>query len=68
MENPNFKNENIEIKYLNNMRKNQFLKVKNSLLELEKDSIELKNRQLKYRELEIKRELKELFLNQLLCL
>ena len=68
MENPNFKNENIEIKYLNNMRKNQFLKVKNSLLGLEKDSIELKKRQLKYRELEIKRELKELFLNQLLCL
>ena len=34
MENPNYKNENIERKYLNNMRKNQLLKVKNSLLEL----------------------------------
>ena len=31
MENLNYKNENIERKYLNNMRKNQFLKVKNSL-------------------------------------
>ena len=29
------------------MRKNQFLKVKNSLLELEKDFIELKDRELK---------------------
>ena len=44
MENSNYKNENIVIKYLNNMQKNQFLKVKNSLLELEKDFIELKDR------------------------
>ena len=36
-ENKNYKHENIEGKYLNIMRKNQFLKVKNSLLELEKD-------------------------------
>lgn len=36
MENPNNKNENTEIKYLNNIQKNQFLKSKNSLLELEK--------------------------------
>ena len=28
MENPNYKNENIERKYLKIMRKNQFLKVK----------------------------------------
>ena len=35
MENPNYKNENSEKKYLNIMRKNQFLKVKNCLLELE---------------------------------
>ena len=47
MENPNYKNKNIEIKYLNNMRKNQFLKVKNSLLELKKDFMELKDRALK---------------------
>ena len=43
MENPNYKNENIERKYLTNIQKNQFLKVKNNLLELEKDFIELKD-------------------------
>ena len=43
------------------MRKNQFLKVENSLLELEKDFIELRDRELKYREVKIKRETKELF-------
>ena len=55
MKNVNYKNENIERKYLKDMRKNQFLKVKNSLLELEKDFIELKDREVK-----IKRQL-ELF-------
>ena len=34
MENPNYKNENIERKYLNNLQKNQFLKLKNILSEL----------------------------------
>ena len=33
MENLNYKNEYIERKYLKNMRKNQFSKAKNSLLE-----------------------------------
>ena len=33
MENLNYKNENIDRKHLKNMQKNQFLKVKNSLLE-----------------------------------
>ena len=42
MENPNYKNENIETKYLSNMRKNQLLKIKNSLLEFEKYFIELR--------------------------
>ena len=37
-------------KYLKNMLNNQFLKVKNSLLELEKDFMELKDRELKDRE------------------
>ena len=32
------------MKYLKNMRKHQCLKVENSLLELEKDFVELKNR------------------------
>ena len=44
MENPNYKSKNIERKCFNDMRKNQYLKVKNSLLELEKDFTELKDR------------------------
>ena len=52
MENPSYKNENIERKYLDNMQKNQFLKVKNSL----SDFVELKDRELK-----IEREIRELF-------
>ena len=44
MKNPSYKSEHIERKYLNNMGKNQFLKVKNSLLELIKDFMELKDR------------------------
>ena len=39
------------------MRKNQFVKVKNSLLKLEKDFIELKDGELKDREAKIKREI-----------
>ena len=62
MENPNDKNENIKRKYLNNMENNQFLKVKNSLLELEKDFIKSKDRELKDREVKIKREMEELLL------
>ena len=57
MENLNSNNETIERKYLNNMRKNQFLKVKNGLLELEKNFIELKDRELKDREAKIKTEI-----------
>ena len=49
MENLNYKNENIERRFFKNMRKNQFLKVNHSLLELEKDFIELKDRELKDR-------------------
>ena len=40
MENSSYKNKNIEKKLLINMQRNQFLEVKNSLLELEKDFIE----------------------------
>ena len=46
------------------MRENDlkiFLKVKNSILELEKDFKELKDRELKDREEKIKREIEELF-------
>ena len=56
MENLDYKNENVERKYLKNIQNNQFLKVKNSLLELEKYFMELKDRQEK-----IKREVEELF-------
>ena len=48
------------------MLKNQFLKVKNSLLVLEKDFIELNNRELKDRKVKIKREIEKLFLNPIL--
>ena len=61
MENPDYKNENIELKYLTEIRENQFLKVKNSLLELEKGFIELKDKELKDREVKVKREILELF-------
>ena len=36
MENANYKNETIETKFFKIMRKNLFLKIKNSILELEK--------------------------------
>ena len=43
------------------MQKNHFLKVKNSLLELEKYFIELKDRELKHREEKIKRDRRIIF-------
>ena len=66
MENLNCKNENIERKYLKNMRKNQFLNEKNNLLELEKGFIALKERELKDREVKIKREIEELFFKSIM--
>ena len=57
----NYKDENIERKFLKVMQKKQFLKVKNSILELEKEFIELKDIELKDREVKIKREIEELF-------
>ena len=59
MENLNYKNENMERKY--SLWKNQFLKLKNTLLALEKDFIELKDSELKDREVKIKREIGLLF-------
>ena len=55
-------------KYLNNMRRTNIVKVQNSLLELEKDFIGLKDSESKDRKVRIKRKIEELFLNQLLCL
>ena len=60
MENRNYTKENIERKYLNNVQKNQFLKVKNTLFELENDFLELKDKELKDREVKIKKEIEEL--------
>ena len=60
MENLDYKNKNIERKYTEYMQNKQFLKVKNSLLELEKDFMELKDREIKRQE-EIKREMDKLF-------
>ena len=50
----------METKYLQ-MQRNQFLKVKNSLSEFEKDFIELKYIELKDIEVKIKREINESF-------
>ena len=61
MENSIYENENIERKCLKNIWKNQFLKVKNNVLELEKDFIELKDRELKEGEAKIEKEIEEPF-------
>ena len=66
IENLNYKNKNIERKCLKNMQKNQLLKVKNIFLELEKDLIELRDIELKDREVKIKREIEELFFKPLI--
>ena len=50
MKNQDYQNENIERKYLENIWNNQFLQVKNSLLELGKDFMELKDRKEKIKE------------------
>ena len=55
----NYKNENTDAIYLNNISKNQFLKVKNSLLELEKDCMGLKVGELKDKDVKIKRKIEE---------
>ena len=47
------------------MQKTRFLKVKNSLIKLEKDSLELKDTELKEREIKIKGEIEELFVTQI---
>ena len=49
MKNQDYKNENIERKYSENMWNNQFLKVKNSMLEFKKLFMKLKDRVLKIR-------------------
>ena len=60
------RNENNEVKCLNNTQRNKFLKVKNSVLELENDIIGLKDGELQDRELKIKKEIIELFLKPII--
>ena len=61
MECRNYKNENTERKYLNITQKNQFLKVKNGFLELEKYLMDLKGIELKDRDMRIKRNRRTFF-------
>ena len=61
MENLEYKNENSDKIFLNNMRKNQFLKVKNSLLQFEKYFMELKDSELKGRSKIQKRDRRTIF-------
>ena len=60
MENSIYKNKTIEKlerkQNVNRMQKNHFVKIKNSLLILEKDFIELKDRELKNRQVKVKRD------------
>ena len=60
MEKLDYKDENIERKDLENMQNYQFLKVKNSLLELENGFMELKDKEWKDREQKNKRRKEEL--------
>ena len=62
MKNRNHKYGNIKTKYLSNMRKKKSLKVKNSLLELEKVLIEFKDREIK-----IKRAIEVLFFKPIIA-
>ena len=48
------------------MIKNHFLKAKNSLFKLEKDFVELKDTELKDREINIKKETEELFIKPII--
>ena len=66
MENVSYKNQNMERKYFKSIQKNQFLKIKNSLLELEKVFIELKDKELKDMEVKIKRGIEEIFFKQMI--
>ena len=47
----NYKNENTETKYLNNVQKKRILKVNKSLFKLEKDFKEVRDKELKDREI-----------------
>ena len=59
MKNSKYEIKNIEKKYLNIMQKNPLLRINNGLLE--KDFIELEERELRDKKVKIKRELEEHF-------
>ena len=67
LKHPNSKNK-YSMKKLNNTQRNRLLELKNNILKLKNNFIGLKDRELKDRELKIKNEMEELFLNNLLCL
>ena len=66
MEKQTTKMKELREKYLKNMLSNQFLKVKNSISELEKDFIDLKGIELKDREIKIKKEIEELLIKPII--
>ena len=66
MKNLTCKNENFERKFLKDIRTNQFLKVNNTLLELGKDFIELRDKELEVREVKLKRKIEELLFKPIL--
>ena len=55
----NYKNEQTETEYLNNIREKRIWKVNNSFSELEKDLKELKDRTLRDRKIRIKKEIED---------
>ena len=67
MENLNHKNKTMERENtLKKMQQKQFLKMKNNLLEKEKEFFKLKDRKLKNKEVKIKREIEELLFKPIL--
>ena len=65
MENQEYKNKNIERKYLENIRNNQFLRVK-VFQNQKKDFTELKEIELKDRKIKNKKEIEKLFIKPII--
>ena len=56
-----YRTEHTEMNYLYNTRKNSIIKIKKNVLELERDFEELKDRELRDREIKLRKEIEELF-------
>ena len=56
-----YTNEHTEMNYLYNTRKNGILKIKKNVLELERDFEESKDRELRDREIKLRKKIEELF-------